>query len=107
MCRDTVSVSWDGSLYDCDFNQQLALGLGGRAPPRTVFDIGRCSNRPTRKGSMLPSAPAVQLRVVCDYDIAFKGWSGPERPSKLVKVSGRSGFHDQCLPQVPLFKCTW
>lgn len=27
MCRDTVSVGWDGRLYDCDFNQQLALGL--------------------------------------------------------------------------------
>eukprot|EP00808_Paulinella_micropora_P008455 g19944.t1 len=27
MCRDTVSVGWDGSLYDCDFNQQLGLGL--------------------------------------------------------------------------------
>jgi radical SAM/Cys-rich protein len=25
MCRDTVSVGWDGRLYDCDFNQMLAL----------------------------------------------------------------------------------
>lgn len=25
MCRDTVSVSWDGYLYDCDFNQMLEL----------------------------------------------------------------------------------
>jgi len=39
MCRDTVSVGWDGRLYDCDFNQQLALGLGGPNPPQTVFDI--------------------------------------------------------------------
>ena len=23
MCRDTVSVGWDGQLYDWDFNQQL------------------------------------------------------------------------------------
>lgn len=23
MCKNTVSVSWDGSIYDCDFNQQL------------------------------------------------------------------------------------
>lgn len=36
MCRNLVSIGWDGSIYDCDFNQ--ALGL--RAPPgRTVFDI--------------------------------------------------------------------
>lgn len=25
MCRNTVSVSWDGFLYDCDFNQMLEL----------------------------------------------------------------------------------
>lgn len=28
MCRDTLSVGWDGTIYDCDFNQQLQLGLG-------------------------------------------------------------------------------
>ena len=27
MCRDTISVGWDGRVYDCDFNQQLELGL--------------------------------------------------------------------------------
>ena len=25
MCRNTISVGWDGSLYDCDFNQMLEL----------------------------------------------------------------------------------
>jgi radical SAM/Cys-rich protein len=29
MCRNTVSVSWDGYLYDCDFNQMLDLKVGG------------------------------------------------------------------------------
>eukprot|EP00887_Chlorella_sp_A99_P001201 scaffold14.g1201.t1 len=38
MCRNTVSVRWDGSLYDCDFNQQLDLGLASAAH-RTVFDV--------------------------------------------------------------------
>ena len=33
MCRDTLSVSWDGKLYDCDFNQQLQLGLGETLQP--------------------------------------------------------------------------
>jgi radical SAM/Cys-rich protein len=37
MCRSLVSVGWDGSLYDCDFNQMLELPLGGRR--RTVFDL--------------------------------------------------------------------
>jgi radical SAM/Cys-rich protein len=25
MCRNTISVGWDGNLYDCDFNQMLDL----------------------------------------------------------------------------------
>lgn len=27
MCRNTLSVSWDGKLYDCDFNQMLEMQL--------------------------------------------------------------------------------
>lgn len=27
MCRNTLSVSWDGQLYDCDFNQMLGLNI--------------------------------------------------------------------------------
>lgn len=27
MCRNTISVGWDGFLYDCDFNQMLELKL--------------------------------------------------------------------------------
>ena len=30
MCRTMVSVSWDGYLYDCDFNLARGLYLGGR-----------------------------------------------------------------------------
>lgn len=35
MCRDLISVDWQGHLYDCDFNQQLGLALAssGRARP--------------------------------------------------------------------------
>jgi hypothetical protein len=32
MCRTTLSVGWDGQLYDCDFNQMLDLGLAQGAP---------------------------------------------------------------------------
>jgi radical SAM/Cys-rich protein len=43
MCRDTVSVGFDGRLYDCDFNQQLGIGLGGKAngleDGLTIFDV--------------------------------------------------------------------
>jgi radical SAM/Cys-rich protein len=37
MCRSTLSVAWDGSLYDCDFNQALALPLRS---PRTLYELG-------------------------------------------------------------------
>ena len=30
MCRSLVSVSWDGYLFDCDFNQSLQLYMHGR-----------------------------------------------------------------------------
>jgi radical SAM/Cys-rich protein len=30
MCRSLVSVSWDGYLFDCDFNQSLQLHMGSR-----------------------------------------------------------------------------
>jgi len=35
MCRSTVSVDWQGDLYDCDFNQMLGLRaqLGRKARP--------------------------------------------------------------------------
>lgn len=29
MCRSQINVDWQGYLYDCDFNQQLSLPLGG------------------------------------------------------------------------------
>lgn len=38
MCRDLVSVGWDGRLYDCDFNQMLEIPLGGTAAS-TIWDI--------------------------------------------------------------------
>jgi radical SAM/Cys-rich protein len=38
MCRYTLSVGWDGSLFDCDFNQMLALSVNHGAP-RTIFDF--------------------------------------------------------------------
>ena len=37
MCRDLVSVGYDGAIYDCDFNQQLELSMGG--PEKTIWDF--------------------------------------------------------------------
>lgn len=38
MCRNTLSVGWDGRLYDCDFNQQLALAMDVPRPHVADFD---------------------------------------------------------------------
>lgn len=32
MCRETLSVGWDGTLYDCDFNQMLNTPVDHGAP---------------------------------------------------------------------------
>ena len=38
MCRHQISVGWDGTLYDCDFNLALALPVNHGAPrPHTIF----------------------------------------------------------------------
>ena len=34
MCRNMLSVGWEGGLYDCDFNQMLELPVGYGAPVR-------------------------------------------------------------------------
>ncbi len=46
MCRNTLSVGWDGQLYDCDFNQMLELGVAGDVPRSILdFDIARIHHR--------------------------------------------------------------
>jgi radical SAM/Cys-rich protein len=46
MCRTTLSVGWDGRLYDCDFNQMLALSVNHGAPTHIdVFDLDRLKAR--------------------------------------------------------------
>jgi len=32
MCRSTLSVGWDGTLFDCDFNQMIGLRVDHGAP---------------------------------------------------------------------------
>jgi radical SAM/Cys-rich protein len=36
MCRNTLSVGWDGRLYDCDFNQMIELPI---ASGGSIFDV--------------------------------------------------------------------
>ena len=37
MCKKTISVDWEGQIYDCDFNQQLKLkSLNG---PKNLYEL--------------------------------------------------------------------
>jgi radical SAM/Cys-rich protein len=38
MCLDTLSIGWDGTIYDCDFNQQLNLEADVPRPHVRDFD---------------------------------------------------------------------
>jgi len=40
MCRDLISVGYEGTLYDCDFNQMLAMPIMNAAGDAlTIFDL--------------------------------------------------------------------
>lgn len=46
MCLTTLSVGWDGSLYDCDFNQMLGLTVNHGAPKNIMnFNMDKLKNR--------------------------------------------------------------
>jgi radical SAM/Cys-rich protein len=48
MCRNTLSVSWDGTLHDCDFNQMLDIPVAtpdGRRPHIRDFALKTLQNR--------------------------------------------------------------
>ena len=37
MCRNQISIGWNGQIYDCDFNQMLQIPIGGKR--QTIWDI--------------------------------------------------------------------
>ena len=45
MCRNTISVGWDGYLYDCDFNQMLELKVCGNSKHISRFNIDDLNRR--------------------------------------------------------------
>ncbi|MEL6344617.1 MAG: arsenosugar biosynthesis radical SAM (seleno)protein ArsS [Myxococcota bacterium] len=48
MCRNTLSVGWDGTLYDCDFNQMLELPVDVSRPNIQDFDLSALQARTIR-----------------------------------------------------------
>ncbi len=45
MCRNTLSIGWDGHLYDCDFNQMLDLKVNSTSQHISNFDMEALCNR--------------------------------------------------------------
>jgi len=45
MCRNTLSVGWDGALYDCDFNQMLDMPVAGPVRHIGDFDVDALQGR--------------------------------------------------------------
>jgi radical SAM/Cys-rich protein len=45
MCRNSISVGWDGFLFDCDFNQMLDLKVAVQGKHITKFNLEEIQNR--------------------------------------------------------------
>lgn len=45
MCRYTLSVSWDGYIYDCDFNQMLDLKIDSKVKHINDFNLTELADR--------------------------------------------------------------
>lgn len=39
MCKDTISVDWEGRVFDCDFNQQMEMHTGFDGEPQYLWDL--------------------------------------------------------------------
>ena len=50
MCRSTISIGWDGYLYDCDFNQMLELKVNGNTKHITQFNAEILNSREIKIG---------------------------------------------------------
>jgi radical SAM/Cys-rich protein len=54
MCRNLISVGWNGSIYDCDFNQMLRLpilGADGKALNISFLSVDQLFERPITVGN--------------------------------------------------------
>ena len=70
MCRRQVSVGWDGTLYDCDFNLALGWPVDHGAPDHiSRFDPDALSRRRDSDGRAL-------LRLHGRLRVALRGGAG-------------------------------
>ena len=66
MCRNTLSIDWQGYVYDCDFNQMLQLPLGANSATKTHI---------TELNSSSLIASAINVRQHCYGCTAGQGSS--------------------------------
>ncbi len=45
MCKNTISVSWEGHIYDCDFNQILELKVASKSNHISNFNLNELAKR--------------------------------------------------------------
>ena len=45
MCRNTISISWDGYIYDCDFNQMMELKVDADSKHISSYNAEALLNR--------------------------------------------------------------
>ena len=64
MCRDLVSVSYDGDLYDCDFNQMLQMPISTDEP--TKPQTGDLTMPQTDERGQRPSVLTDEPRALLD-----------------------------------------
>lgn len=51
MCRNMVSIGWDGAMYDCDFNQMLDIRVNHGAPSHIEdWDTNKLADREITTG---------------------------------------------------------
>jgi radical SAM/Cys-rich protein len=39
MCRNMLSIDWQGYVYDCDFNQMLGMKITNKSLPLHIADL--------------------------------------------------------------------
>jgi len=45
MCRNIISIGWDGYIYDCDFNQMLEMKVGAQSKHIREFNVAELNSR--------------------------------------------------------------
>ena len=106
MCTNTISVSYDGSLYDCDFNQQLGIAAGSGAP-KDIFELqslGDLQQRAVAPAGVpfaplaagFPAAVLSELRVYAEWAADIKNTHRYEPPAfgMTRKADGASARPD-------------